>query len=1614
MPKITDEQRPVVGAFAQLIADVTTAPGDANVKRLRSVTASALRARLRVRPSIEARPPTLTRVNPVLSASAEEELIQDLDALDAGGGGLPQEVLAVARRDERETLLSGRLVHDLSGLRPTERLGPFRTHGGIDVWFDLFLAARRMEVRETGSASPLIVLTQARPPVIRRTTTTIDVEPGTVWLRGNLLGGALPANTFAGIRVSGGSLRINRRATVTDNVVEVTAPLQGVLELELAPDEATPVPGACDSAAAKVTLPKTLTFTFDSGAVTVKGDAGQAEVWGQTFDFEPSGTSWSFIEPLWTAVLEYNVRPRQLDAGPIADDLVTFEGVSEIRRAGLGLPVVTALDPAILGEAAHAAGWFLELEELKARWYVPETRFHVLKNAWVGISAFGALILAEDVAPLSPAVTHAYDLWEIAGGNGHRLPWRQTWSKPFTLIYRCHVVEGEHFLVQGQAEVALDRPVLTDGVPVPTPTGLGTVFLHQFAGKVNAMLGAAGVPPKDAPMHQLALRNALVWTGTPAFLLVTGELLNTRRIDTGTAQILFGVFAWAPTLPDPYVANTFIQRPRERGAPQSPLLGRVVWRAPDDVTVSFVGLLAASLALGGRDASAGEPRPARGSQGDPDVGLTQTEQGRRTFDRKQLAGWLAAQAKEQEERGRRFEIAQQENGTTFKLVDSFMNEIAGPAPNLMLLDVSTNQDLLGVAVGGRPGRPGVTAAGTAVPAGGFAVDGLAVHSQVANMRVVTLPQVQWEPVRTLDADQDIATMGWFPTPLASANDGGATQIGARSQKLMPVIPEDALRGTFDAYREGTPVGVRTTFPFGLVGVIHLQPQDAPGRKADLYGLTRPKFPDEQSLGGIQITAQAEGGRPDDGGVSPTFAGRLRQLLNGVDLASGAPLGISVLGSTGDPAGSVETVFNSDMTTRPRVPVTRIDLSGYGGSNFSDWNNPFAAFAEAAKVQFRFMIGRTALEVIKINSVLHPWGVRVTRSVTIERRPGGGVIRRDSGWQAFTPGLFDYRYSETDGSLALAPYQFDAGVFRGLFNVRSIRPAPGGVFSHGGATLVPYYFDADVALEGVPGRTAAIGILGYLQTAPNGVPAGADALQNLIETQGPVGGPIDTWMSFGGSGLPFRAQRIEVGLAMNGGTPLFVATVRGVPKLPETGAWSVVVRPVASVPANGGEAVPVAENRGVPLIRRYPVAYPLNTAVFNEPPLAGTPGNHRFADAADLLNPAAPAHDYALLQSTPTHAFLFPRPFVPAAGAPRIDSGHRTALADILARSTSKGAFPPPANTIEMGPGALHFDVNPAGKLALSSPISVVGHPVPLRIGGTPGHGSSLFYDTATLRLELQAERWEAEFTGLRVWSDIAGLERLTGSEMRIVGSTEQRPQIAEIRTLLLQEIDDILRYIPIFGQRGVQGPVDLGATNAKHEVKVEAQLSMTVPPPTVVFPAGSGVRLKLFVKSSTGIDTATGGAKASAVFGAELEGKVPVLSVGVATVFVIVIGQITFSLTSVSGSVTSEKLDLMAFAGVGVEGKIGPFKAYAFLGIGFVLVYDAIASKTKYGGLVALEAGVDLTIVKVKIRAELKGLVYDDAGATKCDYGGSVKIQVDIFLIFSISASYQVTETTTL
>lgn len=1618
MKKSSSIDKEILDSVAGLTSDIKDVPNGADVKRLRFLMALALRLQ---RQKDLFTPKRVRPIKRLLPIEYDNDVRETLRAhlLEAESSYFETEqVLEFIRRDVRESLLEGRLVDRLSGLSPGERLGPFVVDGGTEVWFDVFFAARRLMIIETGSSVPALVLTKARPPKTQNGSTTIDVEPGTVWLRGDLIDSNIPAGAFVGVKVSGGYVELTGPVSVNDDTVKVGSPLCGELSLELTTDEVKPAENGFTSSGANIDLPDSLRLRFGPDPIRVDGATGKAQVWRQSFEFPKSQGSWFFVQALWTLILEYTFEPQKLDTGLIQSDLIDFKGKSQITKAGLGLPVVIPIDSAILGEVANAPSWWLTIEQFTGHWYEPDPRYHTFDDALVRISSRGTVIYAECVLPISPPVTHAYMLWSAAGSDDQRIPWHQTYEQCFMLSHSCDVVLGEHLVVRGHSTVALDRPIQVNGITIETPTNQGILLLHKLGKQIIAMLGAAVL--QDGTVQQLALRNALIWTSQPVAVFVQGELDQPQLINTGSAQLIFGVHEWAPILPDPYVSNFDIRRPDigQDSSARSQLVAKISWISPNNIGISFQGQFGPPH-IAGKGASPGEPKPAPVPLGSPYVGPTQVGQNQLHHDKETSAQWDKARSEEAENRDKRVKFAMDVNEKSQRIIDGYLTEVLGTTPPITLLDVSTNQDLLGVAFGSRVHglvpRPGFSTLSPGI----FSVSNLEVYSQIANIQLVMLPQVQWEPVRTLDSDQDIDIYGWFPTPLASATDGGATQLGARSQRLVPYIPEEALHGTYDAYAEGTPVVFRTTLPFGLVTVVQLQPNDNNTRPADLYQLTQPKFPAEDCVGGLQITAQAEGGRPDLGGISPEFIGHTRQLINGVDLRTGTPLGLSVLGSTGDPNSNVELIFNNDMTAEPRVPVTRFDLSGYGGSNFSDWNNPFAAFAQAAKVQFHVVVGRTILEVIKVNSVLHPWGIRVTRSITVERRPGGGVIRRDSGWQAFTPGLFDYRYIDKDtNDIEVADYTFDAGIFKGLFNVRSIRPAPGNSFSYDDTTMIPYYFDAELALEGLSERTHAIGVLGYLQTLPIGKPASKDALRKLIETQGSIGGPIDVWLDFGGSGLPFRAHRIEIGLALDGSDPIFVATVRGVPTLPKTGAWSVVTRPVATVPPSGGEAVSVPESQGVPLIRRYPIRYfSSDKTVFTEPPLDGLPsviGDYRFADAADLLVPSAPAHEYALLQSTPIHAFLFPRPYVRSSDPSRIHSDVKASLADVISRSTSKGAFPPSQNTIELAAGSLHFNVGSGGTLALSSPISIVSYPTPLRIAGSDGHGSTLFYNDATLTLELQADRWIAEFTGLRIWSDILGLQRLTGSELRIVGSTNQRPQIAELKTLIHEDIEEILSYIPLFGARGVQGPIDLGASNAKHEIMVEIKKGVTIPKISESFPLGEYGKLELYIKQSTGYDRKKGMTKASAAFGAKLELKPPLFEGGVVKVFAVITLQVDFSINFLSGIHESEKLDLLAFVGIGAKGQIGPFSASAYLGIGFLMSYDVTNDVIGFGGLVALEADVNLLIVGVKIRAELKGLVSNQAGSTICNYNGKVKIEVEIFLFFSISATYQISDKKTL
>ncbi len=63
----------------------------------------------------------------------------------------------------------------------------------------------------------------------------------------------------------------------------------------------------------------------------------------------------------------------------------------------------------------------------------------------------------------------------------------------------------------------------------------------------------------------------------------------------------------------------------------------------------------------------------------------------------------------------------------------------------------------------------------------------------------------------------------------------------------------------------------------------------------------------------------------------------------------------------------ENTFNAEFgpgSVRARVPVTRVDFSGYGASLFSHWQNPKAIIAETSQVYFDVMVAALRMKLCK--------------------------------------------------------------------------------------------------------------------------------------------------------------------------------------------------------------------------------------------------------------------------------------------------------------------------------------------------------------------------------------------------------------------------------------------------------------------------------------------------------------------------------------------------------------------------------------------------------------------------------------------------------------------------
>ncbi len=1350
------------------------------------------------------RPGSASEASPWLAALEQAGLSVEGDWT----AGLPEAALAEIEAAEPEALASRSVPFSvpvqlgLPGLearavQPLRTIGPVSGLAG-EHWFELFGPTEAYAVYAGGGSSPVLALTEARLPRFvfpphPGSSYTVEISGGSVWVLASALDSALPSDRYVGFTVASGSLSFAVAPAITGQRLTVTGALEANLEVELASGGPSAGAGQCQ-ANVSVVPPSKLAVSWSSGnppAVTL--GAGSASFAGKSIEFSEFKSVIAAQPALEAVLFDFQLSPEKLELGALSSELITLEGEPTIS-GGWALTLTELAEPERPGEAIGPGFYLLFAQgEMAARW--PGLSASVaLPKATLTLRE-GQLTLGCSEAKAAPPVEQTLELYALRSEAGApRLPLELSFGPAaFGLAYVCDAEQGEGLYAGCAADLRLDRPIDLAGNPLPLGEASPALFgLRRREGTTSVVvigLAAALGSPGGLARSLLALQNALLAVTGPAMFLLEGTLGRQAAVESGLLELVLGCEGWLPTLPDPYVSNFGSVGRRSLGAFLEPSATRIIltlstWAQPAHPTVSFSGVLPPPAA---EPEASTEGAPRALAQGEGEVLVpTQTQQGSILRGR-ELRFSLPPGLRDTETRGSsEHELALQQK--QLEGLQALAREtVSGPEEGLRLLDVSTNKDLLGVEIGagetqepssfaiaaepageaatqGEAASAAATAVGEGTATGTFVLEAMDVRTPTSNLRVFTLPQVQWEPVRTLEVDQDLKHIGYFPTPLASATDGGATVFGVPSARLVAAIPDIVVDVALEEFRGGIDLGMLTTLPFGIKALLSLRPRRSKaGRPPDSIARNQPDFAAQALQGGAQLALVAESG-PSSGPTSSSFEGATLQLLNGVALENGAPLNISVLGSPLEPADSVQRIFNDEFGptgAKPRVPLTRLDVSGYGESSFSEWLDPAAAYAETAKAQFEVLVGRAALEVIKVASILYPWGIRLTRTVTVERTAGAGVIRRDSGWQASSPGVFEFPAGES----AAAPYLVEPGLLLGLFNVRNIRPTGGlpveFIATEGGkqVVLTPKYFDAHARIDGLEGAPTlpALGLLGFLQVEPVGERLGEGDLAALLAQQGAIGGPVDGTVQVGKSGFRLRATRIEVGGATEpeSGRPELVGVVRGAPLFHQDGSWSSIRRPGPGNPHGEGEAVGVDGVQGVPVVREGKLAGESATEV-----VVAAAGEYRFADPADLHEPDTPLFEYGFMQVSPAHAFLYPRPYIDK-GITQLSSRSAPYLADVYARMTAKGVFPPSASVIQLPARALLVD--PAsGSMRLSEALDITAPREPLILATNGSDVVQLDYAEARLTSGLEEASWSFNLTGLELWSDLLGIKKFYG------------------------------------------------------------------------------------------------------------------------------------------------------------------------------------------------------------------------------------------------------------
>ncbi|HET8998439.1 MAG TPA: hypothetical protein VFP86_02215 [bacterium] len=1269
--------------------------------------------------------------------------------------------------------------------RAIERtLGPFRDAMGRFIWFDLFPIAHQFNLVRTPGGAPFLTV-PLRGLAFGRTRFTVG--SGSIWFASKLVAPNGPVGGYTGLRIKGGTLTFSQAVSAIGTEVVVPPGVSCALEVQLdppvPPTGIPPTQPGVDAREAAATFPVDVTLTVRASGATLASREASVQAYGTTARLrQDTGV------PTFSAALDRLLVPFKADIGQFevrhhSSTLFEPDGRAPMTSAAWALPVAVA-NPGTLGEASGVGELALGLDDgLSARWKGQGQR--------LALGPCVVLVDAEQLAVTALAVKgvgahEVVELWSPDGVSRQTSRLTLTNQISFPVRFFSQAAGSEALLFAAHLEATLDRPLTLDGNRVPLQSPAALIVLFQIPAGTFLGLEAAIAPPRDSRRSLAFAAANVVFKSSPAISLIVFGGFDGHAVTQGALALTFRLQLILPTLPDPYAANySTLEGSGRQPATGGTLMARVDWAPASATALRFLF-----------PPTAGTPAPLARSQPGARAVVTSGSPG--SVDEAGMRALAATAA-------------------------------ASVEPGLVLLDVSTNADWFGVSVGAAGVR------GASVSVSDFVVEDMYLQGPGSAVQVITVPEVQWEPVATPVPSPDDPN---FPTPMTFPDSGGPSLVGVETVRLVRVAPVPALDEfihDFNDERDPRPGFARVTLPFGIVALAALRKPQKLGASGAALDYNRPRFPADDLIGGHQISITAVGATTP--GATASLPGAAVQLRNGFFM--GLPTGLSVLdvSTIAPPNPNFSDTFNNNFgpgAKRQQVPVTRIDLSGYGESLFSDWRNPSDAAAVVSQARFDVIVGRTSLEIIQFRSVLYPYAVRVVRTVTIQRLNSGTVARHDSGWQAVTDGRYLYPDYRTNPDINPSPgITTHPGVVLGVRRVTNIRDT-GQTFTTTkyGTALMAVRFDGDLDIEGVIKGGDASGVpgrdqLGFVQlTDPQKIGLlDPEEYAELIARNGPLGGTIDCLINIGGSGQSMRVTGVGVGATQGMGGFEFAMTAWGSPLFPQGGQWSFLRQA-----APGDAPQPVDRDLGVPLIR---------AGAAPAPPPPSSP--YRFADAVDLAQPASPASDYGILHATGTQRVFFPRPKIEASGpsSQRITSTQTPVLADPYTLATAVGSFPRTADAIPFPGSNWALAIGPDGnyKLELPSPsfpvtvgqrtladaMSVRGY------ADYSGSTAEVVIDTAN------AVPWAFRLTDVKLALSAGLLGEVIRLQATVDATAVSPTQLKEPKIILGGALSPVQDVITILEDLGIPTPFSVSMSNQperQKKLKAGLKIPLKIPYPS--------------------------------------------------------------------------------------------------------------------------------------------------------------------------------------